>query len=196
MTLTLLHTAELHRSTFDTLRDRIAPGVSLLHVVRPDWLAEARANGPEAVRAPVAEAIRKAGGRVLCSCTTLGALAEDYGALRIDRPMMRAAATIGGEAVLVYTLASTAEASLSLLENEGGTARMLDLTALWPLFEAGETAAFHAAIAQALRADLAQNGGSVVVLAQASMAGATDLLGDLGLPVLSSPETALRAALA
>jgi len=81
---------------------------------------------------------------------------------------------------------------------EGGTGQvhMLSLTAFWPLFQAGEHEAFEAAIAAAIREAAPDvEALDAAVLAQASMAGAARRLGDLGVPVLASPELALRAAL-
>ncbi|GGE38524.1 hypothetical protein GCM10011360_27890 [Primorskyibacter flagellatus] len=196
MALTLLHTAAVHVATFDALRDRIAPGSELRHVVRPDWLDRARADGAEAVRDDL-RAVLADGGRVLCTCTTLGPLAAELGALRVDAPMMRAAARSAGPVVMAYALESTVAPSRDLFVAEGGDVarlKMLDLTRFWPLFVAGETGAFHAAVAGAVR-DHAPPAGSVVVLAQVSMAGAADHLRDLAVPVLSSPETALKVAL-
>ena len=71
----------------------------------------------------------------------------------------------------------------------------LFLGEFWTLFEAGETEAFAAAVAAATR-DAAKRTPDLacVVLAQASMAGAAPLLSDLGVPVLTAPELALRTA--
>ncbi|RKT27804.1 hypothetical protein BXY70_3154 [Roseovarius halotolerans] len=202
MALTLLHTAELHRGAFDALRDRVAPGAELRHVVRPDWLERAKDGTPGDVAAEIAEMVGAAGGPVLCSCTTIGAAAEEAGAMRIDWPMMQAAARRGGAVMLAYAAESTLEPSRALLERairaEGGTGpvHLLALTEFWPLFQAGEHEAFEAAIAAAIRAAVPDiEGPGVVVLAQASMAGAAERLDDLGVPVLASPEQALRAAL-
>ena len=197
MTLTLLHTADAHVATFDRLRDTLAPGLALRHVVRPDWLEDARRAGiGPALDTALAELIGTAGGTVICTCTTLGPAAERHGAIRVDRPMMQAAGRIGGRIVMAYALDSTRQPSLDLLTaclDGRSEARPLDLTAFWPAFEAGETARFHSLIAGAVRAELADRGGDCVVLAQASMAGAADLLGDLPCPVLTSPALALRA---
>jgi len=202
MTLTLLHTAELHRGAFDALRDGIAPDARLRHVVRPDWLERAKGGTPPDVAQEIAEVVGAAGGPVLCSCTTIGAAAEAAGAMRIDWPMMQAAARRGGVVMLAYAAESTVGPSRALLERamraEGGTGQvhMLSLTAFWPLFQAGEHEAFEAAIAAAIREAAPDvEALDAVVLAQASMAGAARRLGDLGVPVLASPELALRAAL-
>lgn len=213
MTLTLLHTAQIHQAAFDALRDRIAPGRALRHVVRPDWLARSQAGVPDDVAAEIAETVAQAEGGVLCTCTTIGAAAEAAGALRVDWPMMQEAARTGGDVLLVYTLESTREPSLALLkralqeaeqdepgQQETGRRRdvhLLALTQFWPLFEAGEKEAFEAAIAGGVRDALRDMGDpGAVVLAQGSMAGAAARLKGLGIPVLSSPELALSTALA
>ena len=201
--ITLLPTADAHVATFDALRDRIAPGAVLHHVVRPDWLATARASGPtEALTAEITETIQSAQGTTLCTCTTIGDIAEAAGALVIDRPMMTEAARIGGPILMAYALESTAAPSLAALERAlaraDKTARVipLPLPQFWPLFEAGETDAFAACIAGAIRDALPATQPACILLAQASMAPAATLLADLKTPVLTTPETALRAALA
>lgn len=196
MILTLLHTADVHVASFDNLRDRIAPGTALTHIVRREWLEDARVNGvrPE-LEQKIGKVVQAASGVVICTCTTLGDAAEAYGATRIDRPMMRKAAS-GGAVLMAYALESTREPSRELFLAEGGREadlHMTDLTGLWPLFEAGRVGAFHRAIADAIRADLV--GTDKIVLAQASMAGAATYLTDLEIPVLTSPELALRDAL-
>lgn len=203
MTLTLLHTAELHQRAFDALRDRIAPGETLRHVVRPDWLARSQAGVPDDVAAEIAQAVAGATGAVLCTCTTIGPAAEAAGALRVDWPMMQEAVRSGGDVLMVYTLESTLEPSLALLQRalgeagQGRDVHLLALTQFWPLFEAGERTAFEAAIAGGVRDAVRDIPGlGAVVLAQGSMAGTAGLLADLGIPVLASPELALACALA
>ncbi|MEZ5715556.1 MAG: hypothetical protein R3D85_10545 [Paracoccaceae bacterium] len=201
MMLTLLHTSPVHVATFDALRDRIAPGAPLSHIVREDLLDRARVEGvTPAIASETTALIQAAPGPVLCTCTTLGEVAEAAGALRIDRPMMQAAARTGGQVLLVYCLDSTAQASRALLEDEmaqaGNSAGIepLSLAPAWPLFEAGDLPAFAQAVAEGIRAAISDR-TACIVLAQASMAGAATLLEDTGLPVLASPEIALRTAL-
>lgn len=202
MTITLLHTAEAHRETFDTLRDRIAPDTRLRHVVRPNWLARAAGGVDARLEAEIAGAVGRATGPVICTCTTIGPAAERAGAMRVDWPMMQAAARCGGPVLLAYALDSAYAPALELLDRalaaEGAPQKVhpLPLTPYWPLFQAGEITAFAAVVAGEVR----QAAGALpdlgaVVLAQVSMAGAAPLLGDLGVPVLTSPETALRAAI-
>ncbi|OWU85581.1 hypothetical protein ATO6_01200 [Oceanicola sp. 22II-s10i] len=198
MTLTLLHTAEAHVATFSALRDRIAPGAALNQHVRADWLAEARDRGVSSdLAARLDRFIRAAPGPVICTCTTLGPAAEAAGAIRIDRPMMQAAALHDGRIVMAYALSSTLAPSRDLLAEYAAHDRIapLDLTAHWPLFESDARDQFLDAIAGGIRAEVAATGAGCVVLAQASMAGAKALLTDLPCPVLASPELALRAGL-
>ncbi|MFY9240512.1 MAG: hypothetical protein WAO78_16885 [Roseovarius sp.] len=206
MILTLLHTADVHCATFDALGARIAPKAKFTHHVRADWLERAQGGVDDALRAEIAQVIAAAPGPVLCTCTTLGPQAAEAGALRIDAPMMQAAAGIAAQAqgsiLMAYCLPSTLAPSAALLdaalEAQGYKARVhaLSLAQFWPLFDAGEHEAFAAVIATAIRENLsAVPKAACVVLAQASMAGAAPMLSVLPIPVLASPEMALRAAL-
>lgn len=195
---TLFHTAQSHVARFNTLRDRIAPGQPLTHVVRADWLVRAQGGISAALATEIAQTIDSAPGARLCTCTTIGPVAK--GALRIDAPMMQAAAAIDGPLCLAYCLQSTAQPSLDLLTTCLPASRpiaQLYLPNAWAAFTQGDTAGFEAEIAHAVMAHLAQNPGTKgIILAQASMSGAADLLTDCGARVLSSPELALRALLA
>lgn len=189
----LFHTAEIHARTFDGL----SPDLRLAHVVRPDWLARAQGGIDITLRAEIQEAIRAADGPVLCSCTTIGEVAEAAGAVRIDWPMMLKAACIGGPVLLVYCLESTAVPSEALLRRAFGKNDLqlshLSLKQHWPLFESGDMARFAAALAEDIAQAVATGDFACVVLAQASMAGAADALGGkCPVPVLASP--ALAAA--
>lgn len=200
----LYHTSQLHVARFDALRDRIAPGMALDHHVREDWLDRARREGlTEALASEIAGAMTEGPGRALCTCTTVGAIAEAAGAIRIDRPLMQAAAAIGGPICLAYCLDSTRGPSLDLLHDclaqagRAGPVVPLALPHRWPLFEAGALAGFAAGIAADIRAHLATHPDTLcVVLAQASMDGAAALSGDMRVPVLASPELAFHAAVA
>lgn len=200
--ITLLHTAEIHRATFSALRDRIAPEAELIQHVRTDWLDRARKHGiRQGLIDEMTDVINAAKGPVICTCTTLGEAAGLLGAIRIDAPMMQEAASLGGPILMVYALESTYQPSLTLLEEAleaGGTPTQvlpLFIGEFWPLFEAGQTEAFTACVAGAVRDAVDHNDVGCVVLAQASMAAAAPMLAELGKPVLTSPESALKAAL-
>ncbi|WP_027244719.1 hypothetical protein [Leisingera daeponensis] len=194
--LTLLHTAEVHVATFRAL----APAADLDQQVRADWLDRAQDGIDAALEAEIAAAVAAVDGPVLCTCTTLGPAAEAAGATRIDWPMMQEAARIGGPVLMAYCLQSTAEPSEALLRRAFG-AHDPQLTPLllgqhWPLFEAGDSAGFAVAVARDVSQALGTMDFACVVLAQASMAGAAELLREkTEVPVLASPEIAMRALL-
>ena len=181
---------------FDALAAVLVPEAELLHVVRPDLLDRARAEGvTDAIRAELAAHIGV--GVTLCTCTTLGPAAEEAGAIRIDRPMMEKAAQAGVRVLLAVALQSTLDASHALLTQciaLAGTDTQFDVLLMpevWPLFEAGDTEGFAAAIAARVNAALQDH--SAIVLAQVSMTDAAPLITHDH--VLTAPELALKAAL-
>ncbi|SLN25697.1 hypothetical protein ROA7450_01060 [Roseovarius albus] len=203
MTLTFVHTAEVHRVTFDALRDQIAPGTDITHIVRPEWLARAQTGVDPALEQEIKDEIGQMTGPVVCTCTTIGAVAEEAGAIRVDWPMMQKAAKTGGPIMFAYCLDSTYQPSLSLLDRALEEAGMptkvhaMPLGQYWPLFEAGQNEAFAAVLASEIRGMVEHKRDiACVILAQASMAGAAALLSDLPIPVFSSPEFAFRAGFA
>lgn len=200
--ITLIHTAEIHRESFSALAVRLAPDAKVMQHVRVDWLERARKHGVrQGLIDELAELIHAAPGPVICTCTTLGEAAAALGAIRVDAPMMAEAATAGGPILMVYALESTLKPSLAALEQALADAEHqtqvlpLFIGQFWPLFEAGEVQAFTACVAGAVRDAVEHNDVGCVVLAQASMAAAAPLLANLGKPVFTSPESALRAAL-
>lgn len=195
--LTLFHTAQVHCATFD----RLAPNAELHQVVREDWLARAQNGIDDDLAAEITAAVQAVDGPVLCTCTTIGAVAEAAGATRIDWPMMQAAARIGGPVLLVYCLDSTAAPSKALLrrafskQNKEADIRTIPLTGLWRHFSDGDVETFNEQIAIWIDSSLIMAPDTAcVVLAQASMAGAAPLVqGEV--PVLASPSIAIQALL-
>jgi hypothetical protein len=208
--LVLLHTAQGQIASFDRLLAELAPGVQARHLVCEDFLAEARRDGvtdglTRRVVDAVLDAASERGSFVLCTCSTIGAAAERANvvqpgvALRIDRPMAERAVTLGPRIAIAAALESTLGPTRALLEEVARAAgRTVELSEIlcadaWPLFERGDIAAYHAKIAAAL--DERAGDVAVVVLAQASMAGAESLCRRVAAPVLSSPRIGLEAAL-
>ncbi|WP_404953742.1 aspartate/glutamate racemase family protein [Streptomyces sp. 147326] len=200
--LVLLHTSPVHVPVFDALRDRHHPGAALRHLVVPELLERARAEGPRAV-APALLAVLAAAGPApaLVTCSTIGATAESLApelgvpVLRVDRPMAAAAVRAGARIAVLAALESTLAPTAELLAQEAGERRVSVRTHLvagaWERFEAGDTDGYLARVAAA--AD-AVTGADVIVLAQASMAGAAGLTAS-PVPVLSSPAPGLAAGL-
>lgn len=201
--LTLLHTSPVHVPVFDALRDRHHPGAVLRHLVAPELLDRARAEGPQAVAPALLRLLAEAGppGPVLVTCSTIGATAEslapELGApvLRVDRPMAAAAVRTGPRIAVLAALESTFAPTGELLAEEAGgrpvSIRTHLVAGAWERFEAGDGAGYLARVAAA--AD-AVTGADVIVLAQASMAGAAEEA-TTRIPVLSSPAPGLAAGL-
>ncbi|WP_234043049.1 hypothetical protein [Streptomyces marianii] len=125
--LSLLHTSPVHVPVFDALQGRHHPGLRLRHTVDEDLLARARSHGAaavaDAVRSVLAGAVAGGADAVLCTCSTIGAVAErcpaDVGVpvLRVDRPMAAAAAAHRRIAV-VAAVATTLAPTVALIGEE------------------------------------------------------------------------------
>ncbi|TRV73258.1 arylsulfatase [Streptomyces sp. 130] len=206
MTLALLHTSPVHVPVFDALRDAGHPGTILRHAVRVELLTTAAALGPEAVadevEAVVADLVTGGADAVLCTCSTIGAVAEAAGiavgvpVLRVDRPMA-AAAVRAGRVTVLAALASTLEPTRALLTDEaagaglpGADVRTVLVEGAWDRFTAGDHDGFLDLVAAS--ADAVRD-ADVIVLAQGSMAGAAERT-TTRIPVLSSPRSGLAAA--
>ncbi|MFB9574057.1 aspartate/glutamate racemase family protein [Streptomyces yanii] len=204
-TLALLHTSPVHVPVFEALRDTDHPGLALRHLVYEDLLVRARDAGPEAVQGEIeallAGAVAEGASAVLCTCSTIGGVAESAAAtlgvpvLRVDRPM--AADAVGrGRVVVLAALADTLAPTLALLAEEAGDRaadiRTVVVEGAWARFEAGDRDGYLELVAAA--ADRVAD-ADVIVLAQASMADAVTRTATR-IPVLSSPRPGLAAAAA
>ncbi|WP_406503479.1 aspartate/glutamate racemase family protein [Streptomyces sp. NBC_01602] len=205
MTLALLHTSPVHVPVFEALRDADHPGLALRHLVHEDLLARARDAGPDAVRGEVeallAGAVAEGATAVLCTCSTIGAVAESAAeslgvpVLRVDRPMAAAAVT-RDRVVVLAAIDDTLPPTLALLTEEAGN-RCVDIRTVlvdgaWARFRAGDRDGYLDLVAAA--ADRVTD-ADVIVLAQASMADAATRTATR-IPVLSSPRPGLSAAAA
>ena len=210
-TLTFLHTSPVHVATFDSLLAELGPDIPARHIVDESLLNEARAAGaitPE-VEQRVAETVLAAAGQdaavILCTCSTIGGCAEqandltDRPVLRVDRAMAERAVELGRRIVVAAALASTIAPTRALIldaaRRSGQEVELVELLceAAWAKFEQGDLVGYLEEIAACLRR--AATKGDVIVLAQASMAGAAALCADLPIPILSSPRLGLEAAI-
>ena len=210
-TLSFLHTSPVHIQTFRTLLDELAPDIPTRHVVDESLLDEACATGKvtPALRQRVKEtvlAMVDLGARVLlCTCSTIGAVVEELNGqmsavmLRIDRPMAEEAVARGPRIIVAATLATTLIPTRELISSVAGAARkevqVMDLLCeeAWNHFERGDQVAYLQEVADQLQRAAAL--GDVIVLAQASMARASEFYADLPVPVLTSPRSGLAAAI-
>lgn len=209
--IVFLHTSPVHVETFEQLVRQHDPATTTRHIVAEELLADARktsTDDPE-LAARIHRAMIDAAGDgasiVVCTCSTIGGAAERvstgarFRAMRVDRPMADRAVQSGPRILLVAALESTLTPTTRLLhESAAALGRGIDVHSLlvheaWPHFERGDRDAYVRTVAAAVRR--AAGAADVVVLAQASMAGAAGLLADLGVPVLSSPGLGVRAAI-
>ena len=209
-TVGFLHTAQVHLSTFESLARELLPSARTIHRVDPEALELARQDGPrERVRAVVAgylSELREAGCEViLCTCSTLGEVAEGLSGdglqvIRIDRPMLRRAVTLGPRIGVIAALASTVEPTTRVLAEEAADARadisveVSVVAGAWDAFLSGDAEGYRSLVAHAARA--LSGRCDVVVLAQASMEPAAALLTGLATPILTSPRSAVEAVAA
>ena len=205
--LTLFHTTASNETLFRTLLAEMGPEIPSRHVLAADLLDRATAQGrvtPE-IAVDVKDRMRAAledGARMLlCTCSTLGTCADEMNdprVLRIDRAMARRAVAQGGRVLVAACVASTIEPTVGLLRESAATEtpqiETLLMADLWPHFQLGEHMVYWQRIAERLRKQA--SAFDCIVLAQASMAGAADLLHDFPVPVLSSPRIGLEAAIA
>ncbi|MEO5321156.1 aspartate/glutamate racemase family protein [Arthrobacter sp. CC3] len=205
-----LHTAQVHVATFEALSRELLPSARTVHRVDPEALELARQDGTaERVRAIVAghlAELREAGCEVvLCTCSTLGEVAEGLSGdgldvIRIDRPMLRRAVTLSPRIGVLAALTSTVEPTTRVLTEEAADAgadvsiEVSVVDGAWDAFLSGDAEDYCSRIAEAARA--LSDRCDVVVLAQASMEPAAALLAGLATPVLTSPRSAVEAVAA
>lgn len=210
-TLSFLHTSPVHIQTFRSLLDELAPDIPTRHVVDESLLGEACAveKITPALRQRVEEtvlAMADLGAMVvLCTCSTIGAVVEELNGqmpavmLRIDRPMAEEAVARGSRIIVAATLSTTLIPTRELIYSAARAARkeveIIDLLCedAWKHFERGDQVAYLQEVASQLQR--AATLGDVIVLAQASMARASEFYADLPVPVLTSPRSGLKAAI-
>jgi hypothetical protein len=209
--LAFLHTSRTHVETFNSLLQRRHIPIPVRHYVEESILQRAKATGtvtPEMqgdVERAVSTAFSEGAKVLLCTCSTIGSIAEKFGAasghavLRVDRPMARKAVAVASVIAVVATLASTLPSTRELLREEAAKAeRSIDLVEVlvesaWSKYEAGDRGGYWREVGEAVK----EVAGRVeaVVLAQASMMGAESYSKGVAIPVFNSPETGLEEAL-
>lgn len=209
MRIALLHTADVHVETFNTLFAQIGVEVELTHKVRADLLDRARSEGTEAVRNETLAELSElaAADAVICTCSTLGPVADMVAqstphVFRIDRPVMERACQTGPNIMVAICLDSTRDATLALLHDVAAevrrtiSPRLVLCQSAWLYFESGDMQGFATEIAETITRDLAEGAqADCIVLAQASMRVAQPYLEKLAIPVMSSPLLAAEHAI-
>ncbi|MFZ6767309.1 aspartate/glutamate racemase family protein [Undibacterium sp. Di26W] len=213
--LAFLHTSPVHGASFEALVQEMAPGLKVHHQVIPSLLTAAQQLGlaDVSVIRDVEHAMQEAaasGARmVVCTCSSIGAVAErmaghtGFQTARIDRAMADSAATLGPRILLVAALETSLLPSTELLmESAHVLGKPVSISNLlvsdaWAHFLQGDSDAYVQAISKAVRIKMLEQAADVdvIVLAQASMAAAALALSDIDKPVLSSPRLGVARAI-
>ncbi len=207
--LALLHTTPVLIDTFNRLIEENAEELPIRHIVEERFLTEARDKGitqnlDERIGGRIRSAIEEGAAVVLCTCSTIGASAEKAndstgGAIvRVDRPMAERAVELGSRIIIAAALESTLAPTRSLILEVASTRqKRVELIEVlcdnaWSRFEEGDNEGYFSEIARKLKERASE--GDVIVLAQASMAGAAKLCPEISIPILSSPEIGFQYA--
>ena len=216
--LAFLHTAHVHVETFSRLLHECGPDLNARHIVEESLFEDARTAGRmttslvERIQETMQNATTSGAKVVVCTCSTIGGVAEEVGqgrsfiSMRIDRAMADAAVRGGTHLkhtkhiLVAAALPSTLLPTRMLLEDSarkiGARITVSDLLIedTWAYFEAGNVDQYHEGIAAALMANWTS--ADVVVLAQASMADAIERCSGITIPILSSPKLGVQAVVA
>lgn len=210
--LALLHTSPTLTPLFSALCAEQMPGTPIFHLVDESLIKDTIRHGHlrrltmRRLLALVESAQQSGAAAVLVTCSSIGpavALAQqlfDIPVIRIDEAMAEAAVTHGQRIGVMATLRTTLEPTLDLLRAKAAAAsREVEFVpslcdGAFEAVLAGDTATHDRILTAALLEDM--QGVDLVVLAQASMARVVQAMppGTLAMPVLSSPELAVRQA--
>jgi hypothetical protein len=206
-TVGFLHTAQVHVATFDALVGEVDDRRGIHHV-DASLLDDARTHGiTDELTKRIGDALRSLVGRgairIVCTCSTIGDGAElegtrlGFDVVRVDRPLAQTAVASGARILVVAALETALQTTVALLRSvatEEHEVIPFLVAGSWELFEANDMRAYFEVIAAAVKQSVAAHPIDVVVLAQASMTAAQDLLRDLDVPVLTSPQLAVEFA--
>jgi Asp/Glu/hydantoin racemase len=206
--LAVIHTSPSLVPIFQTLCTTWLPGVNVFHMVDESLIRNTVEAGRlekvtmRRVIAMVDSAGLAGADAVLVTCSSIGAAVTtaaglfDFPVIRVDDAMAEKAVTLGSRVGVLATLRTTLEPTTELVRSKGtgGELTVVDrlVDGAFDAVMAGDGATHDALVGADLKELMGQV--DVVVLAQASMARV--LAGmraeELTVPVLSSPELAVR----
>lgn len=209
--LAILHTSPTLTPMFTELSKQWLPGVRCFHMVDESLIQDTIRNGHlrrvtmRRLLSMVNSAAESGADAVLVTCSSIGpavAIAQqvcDVPVIRIDEAMAAQAVRTGPRIGVVATLRTTLDPTLALLESSADAAgRKIELTSslcegAFDAVIAGDTATHDAIVTRTLTQEMRDV--DLIVLAQASMARVVKQLspGALKVPVLSSPELAVKS---
>jgi Asp/Glu/hydantoin racemase len=211
-TLALIHTSPTLTPIFGALCSRYMPETAIFHMVDESLIADTIRQGRlrrvtmRRLLSMIESAAMAGADAVMVTCSSIGSGADigqqlfDLPVIRVDEAMAEAAVRMGRRIGVMATLRTTLEPTIALLREKAAFAG-IEIEIVDALcdgaFEAvlaGDTATHDRILSEALRNDM--KGVDVVILAQASMARVVKAMpdGTLSVPVLSSPELAVKSA--
>jgi Asp/Glu/hydantoin racemase len=208
MVIAFVHTTLGLPPVFDALADELLPGVERFHLADESLLGVTRRVGhltpatSRRVLATIESAVDAGAELVVVTCSSIGAAVEaaqpfvDVPVLRIDQAMADAAVRTGSTIGVLATLQTTLEPTSDLVARRAAAAgrevrivsRLCD--GAFDALARGDRDQ-HDQLVRAGLEDVARE-ADVIVLAQASMARVADAVGDIGVPVLSSPRLGME----
>jgi len=120
--------------------------------------------------------------------------------MRIDRPVAELAVSSGRRILLVAALETALQQTLALLKQVASAMQRsnevveVPCSQAWAFFESGNLSGYLAEIANSINSTAVS--GDLVLLAQASMAPAAELVARQDITIFSSPEPGVAAAIA
>jgi hypothetical protein len=205
--ITFIHTAEVHKSTFQLLITELSPELKVRHLVEESLLDKAQKYGlTDQLKKEICGIIDKLSSEsrvIVCTCSTIGGIAEGYSSperivQRIDRAMADYAVENGYKVLVLAALESTIKPTTELINS---SLENFDchtdfdyqvVEDAWLQFTSGDYVAYYDKIKLAVEKN--QEKYDMVLLAQASMAGVSNV-GVFNVPVISSPRLGVERAI-
>jgi Asp/Glu/hydantoin racemase len=211
-TLALIHTSPTLTPMFTALCTEQIPETTIFHMVDESLIKDTIREGGlrritmRRLLVMIESANMSGADAVMVTCSSIGpgiAIGQqlfDFPVIRVDEAMAETAVRMGKRIGVMATLRTTLEPTIALLRQKAAEAgREIEIvdSLCDGAFEAvlsGDTATHDRILTDALLNDM--RGVDLVVLAQASMARVVKTMpeGTLKMPVLSSPELAVRQA--
>jgi Asp/Glu/hydantoin racemase len=211
-TLALIHTSPTLTPVFGALCAEEMPGTNLFHMVDESLIKDTVREGKlrrvtmRRLFSMIESAEQAGADAVMVTCSSIGCAAQlaqqifDVPVIRVDEAMAEEAVAMGTRIGVMATLRTTLEPTIELLQQKAKEAgKKIEIVAClcdgaFDAVLAGDTVTHDAILSRALIEKM--QGVDVVVLAQASMARVVKAMpkGTLTMPVLSSPELAVRQA--
>jgi hypothetical protein len=204
--ITFIHTVDVLINVFSTLIEKHQLDINTEHIVHSELLKDAIDKGmTETLSNKIKDVFISHSidsDWLVCTCSTLGEVAENITlangnkVIRIDRAMADLAVNSGNNILVLAALESTLLPTASVLESSQknhNTNNKIDYQVVencWSYFLNGETDKYHQVIAKDIESK--QNDYDCIVLAQASMSGATLLVNNKRALILSSPEIGIQ----